>query len=98
MFGRGVFLKGKNLHSIVIVVPLHVSKFSRALKKLTASWASLTASKSLDGCPSVVIISACELWCAMSAMHLILALVNNHNNLVVSKFCAFVAEFMANGQ
>jgi hypothetical protein len=37
MFGRGVFLKGKNFHSIVIVVPLGVSKFSRVLKKLTAS-------------------------------------------------------------
>jgi hypothetical protein len=36
MFGRGVFLKGKNFHSVVIVVPLHVSKFSRVLKKLTA--------------------------------------------------------------
>jgi hypothetical protein len=36
MFGGGVFLKGKNFHSIVIVVPLHVSKFYRALKKLTA--------------------------------------------------------------
>jgi hypothetical protein len=36
MFGRGVFLKGKNFHSIVIVVPLHVSKFYRVLKKLTA--------------------------------------------------------------
>jgi hypothetical protein len=36
MFGRGVFLKGKNYHSIVIVVPLHVSNFSRVLKKLTA--------------------------------------------------------------
>jgi hypothetical protein len=36
MFGRGVFLKAKNFHSIVIVVPLHVSKFYRVLKKLTA--------------------------------------------------------------
>jgi hypothetical protein len=36
MFGRGVFLKGKSFHSIVIVVPLHVSKFYRVLKKLTA--------------------------------------------------------------
>jgi hypothetical protein len=36
MFGRGVFLKGKNFHSIVIVVPLHVSKLYRVLKKLTA--------------------------------------------------------------
>jgi hypothetical protein len=36
MFGGGVFLKGKNSHSIVIVVPLHVSKFYRVLKKLTA--------------------------------------------------------------
>jgi hypothetical protein len=36
MFGRGVFLKGKNFDSIVIVVPLHVSKFYRVLKKLTA--------------------------------------------------------------
>jgi hypothetical protein len=36
MFGGGVFLKGKNFHSIVIVVPLHVSKFYRVLKKLTA--------------------------------------------------------------
>jgi hypothetical protein len=36
MFGRGVFLKVKNFHSIVIVVRLHVSKFSRVLKKLTA--------------------------------------------------------------
>jgi hypothetical protein len=36
MFGRGVFLKDKNFHSIVIVVPLHVSKFYRVLKKLTA--------------------------------------------------------------
>jgi hypothetical protein len=34
MFGRGVFLKGKNFHSIVIVVPLHVLKFYRVLKKL----------------------------------------------------------------
>jgi hypothetical protein len=37
MLGRGVLLKGKNLHSIVIVVQLHVSKFSRALKEFTAS-------------------------------------------------------------
>jgi hypothetical protein len=36
MFGRGVLLKGKDFHSIVIVVPLHVSKFYRVLKKLTA--------------------------------------------------------------
>jgi hypothetical protein len=36
MFGRGVFLKGKNFRSIVIVVPLHVSTFYRVLKKLTA--------------------------------------------------------------
>jgi hypothetical protein len=36
MFGRGVFLKGKSFHSIVIVVPLHVSKFCWVLKKLTA--------------------------------------------------------------
>jgi hypothetical protein len=36
MFGRGVFLKVKNFHSIVIDVPLHVSKFLRVLKKLTA--------------------------------------------------------------
>jgi hypothetical protein len=36
MFGRGVFLKGENFHSIVIVVPLHVSKFYRVIKKLTA--------------------------------------------------------------
>jgi hypothetical protein len=36
MFGRGVFLKGKNFDSIVIVVPLHVSKFYRVLKKSTA--------------------------------------------------------------
>jgi hypothetical protein len=35
MFGRGVFLKGKSPHSIVIVVPLHFSKFYRVLKKLT---------------------------------------------------------------
>jgi hypothetical protein len=35
-FSRGVFLKGKNFHSIVIVVPLHVSKFYRVLKKLAA--------------------------------------------------------------
>jgi hypothetical protein len=38
MFGRGVFLKGKNCHSIVIVVPLHVSKLFRVLKKLTACY------------------------------------------------------------
>jgi hypothetical protein len=37
MFGRGIFLKGKNFHSIVIVVLLRVSKFSRVLKKLMAS-------------------------------------------------------------
>jgi hypothetical protein len=36
IFGRGVFLKGKNFHSIVIVVPLHVSKSCQAIKKLTA--------------------------------------------------------------
>jgi hypothetical protein len=36
MFGRGVFLKDKNFHSIVIVVALHVSKFYRVPKKLTA--------------------------------------------------------------
>jgi hypothetical protein len=36
MFGRGVFLKSKTFHSIVIVVPLPVSKFYRVLKKLTA--------------------------------------------------------------
>jgi hypothetical protein len=36
MFGRAVFLKRKNFHSIVIVVPVHVSKFYRVLKKLTA--------------------------------------------------------------
>jgi hypothetical protein len=36
MFGRGVFLKGKNFHSIMIVVPLHGSKFYRVLKKLMA--------------------------------------------------------------
>jgi hypothetical protein len=39
MFGRAVSLKGKNFDSIVIVVPLHVSKFYRVLKKLTAYWA-----------------------------------------------------------
>jgi hypothetical protein len=37
MFGRGVFLKGKIFHSIVILVPLHVSKFYRVVKKLIAS-------------------------------------------------------------
>jgi hypothetical protein len=36
VFGRGVFLKGESFDSIVIVVPLHVSKFYRVLKKLTA--------------------------------------------------------------
>jgi hypothetical protein len=36
MFGSGVFLKSKNFHLIVIVVPFHVSKFYRVLKKLTA--------------------------------------------------------------
>jgi hypothetical protein len=36
MFGRGVFLTGNNFHSIVIVVPLHVSKLSRVLKRLAA--------------------------------------------------------------
>jgi hypothetical protein len=36
MFGRGVFLKEKSFHSIVIAVPLHVSKFYRVRKKLTA--------------------------------------------------------------
>jgi hypothetical protein len=36
MFGRGVLLKDKNFDSIAIVVPLHISKFSRVLKKLTA--------------------------------------------------------------
>jgi hypothetical protein len=40
VFGRGVFLKGKNCDSIVIVVPLQVSKFYRVLKKLTISWRS----------------------------------------------------------
>jgi hypothetical protein len=37
MFGRGVFSKGKNCDSIVIVVLPHVSKFSHVLKKLTPS-------------------------------------------------------------
>jgi hypothetical protein len=37
MSGQGIFLKAKNFHSIVIVVPLHVSNFSGVLKKLTAS-------------------------------------------------------------
>jgi hypothetical protein len=32
----GGILKGRNFHSIVIVGPLHVSKFYRVLKKLTA--------------------------------------------------------------
>jgi hypothetical protein len=36
MFGRCVFLKDKYFYSIVIVVPLRVSKFYRVLKKLTA--------------------------------------------------------------
>jgi hypothetical protein len=36
MFGRGVFLKVKNFHPIVIAVPLHISEFSQVLKKLTA--------------------------------------------------------------
>jgi hypothetical protein len=35
MFGRGAFLKGENIHSIVIVAPPHLSKFSRAFKKST---------------------------------------------------------------
>jgi hypothetical protein len=37
MFGPGVFLKGKNFDSTVIVVPLHFSKPYRVLKKLKAS-------------------------------------------------------------
>jgi hypothetical protein len=36
MLGGGVFLKAKNFHSIVIVVPLHASNGPRVLKKLTA--------------------------------------------------------------
>jgi hypothetical protein len=36
MFGRGVFLKLKNFHSILIAVRLHVSKFYQVLKKSTA--------------------------------------------------------------
>jgi hypothetical protein len=35
IFGRGVFLNGKNFHSIVIVARVHISRFSRVLKKLT---------------------------------------------------------------
>jgi hypothetical protein len=38
MFDRGGFLIGKAFHSIVVLVPLHVSKFYRVLKKLTASF------------------------------------------------------------
>jgi hypothetical protein len=45
MFGRGVFLKGKNFHSIAIVVPLQVSNFHRVLKKLTADDATIRHSK-----------------------------------------------------
>jgi hypothetical protein len=36
MFGRGVFLKGKNFHSIVIATPPQFSDLYRVLKKLTA--------------------------------------------------------------
>jgi hypothetical protein len=52
MFGRGVSLKGKTLHSIVIVVPLHVSKFYRVLKKLTAffnpTWTTQMSNRSIQ--------------------------------------------------
>jgi hypothetical protein len=48
VFGRGVFLKGKNFHSIVIVVPLQVSKSYRVLKKLTAYRAALETSVRAD--------------------------------------------------
>jgi hypothetical protein len=37
MFGRVVFLKGKNFDSIVIVASSHVSTFYQVLKKLIAS-------------------------------------------------------------
>jgi hypothetical protein len=33
----GLFVEGQNFHSIVIVVPLHVSNFLRMLKRLKAS-------------------------------------------------------------
>jgi hypothetical protein len=36
MFGRDVFLKGKRFHSIVVLVPFHVSKLSRVHKELIA--------------------------------------------------------------
>jgi hypothetical protein len=39
---RWFYVASQNVHSIVIVIPLHVSKCSRVLKKLTASpWANL---------------------------------------------------------
>jgi hypothetical protein len=34
---RWAFVASQNFHSVVIIVPLHVSKFFRALEKLTAS-------------------------------------------------------------
>jgi hypothetical protein len=40
MFGRGVFLKGKNFDSIVIVLPLQISNIYRVFKKLTVSTAA----------------------------------------------------------
>jgi menaquinone-dependent protoporphyrinogen IX oxidase len=36
----GVFLNGKHFDSIVIVVPVQVSKFYRVLKRFTASFQS----------------------------------------------------------
>jgi hypothetical protein len=36
--GRTAFCEGQNVHSIVIVAPLHVSKSFRALKKLIADF------------------------------------------------------------
>jgi hypothetical protein len=46
MFGRGAFLKSKNFDSMVIVVPLHVSKSYRVLKELTAYLTVIHFSKS----------------------------------------------------
>jgi hypothetical protein len=34
MIGQWAFCAGQNIHSVVVVVPLHVSKSSRVLKKL----------------------------------------------------------------
>jgi hypothetical protein len=67
-------LKDENFDSIVIVVPLHVSKFYRVLKKLTACQRH---SEFEIHCDVYIVNSANELWLIVFVSHFIKTLIGN---------------------